>query len=293
MIVSVSRRTDIPALYTDWFFHRLAAGEVQVPNPMNPAQVRCVSLRPDDVDGFVFWSKHPAPMMDRLEDLGDIPFYFQYSLNPYGADIEPGIPSLERRIETLLRLSDRIGPDRVTWRYDPILLNSTWTPARHEEQFGAMATALAGAARSCVFSFVDRYRKNSKALTRLGIQAWDEPGMDDMARRLSEAARATGLRLETCAEPLDLSTYGIGHAACVDASRFGRFRSGPDRNQRPACGCSPSVDIGMYDTCTLGCVYCYANAGREAGLRAFRAHDPEADRLSRPRIPADDSTPPI
>jgi hypothetical protein len=293
MIVSVSRRTDIPALYTDWFFRRLAAGEAMVPNPMNPAQVRRVSLRPDDVDGFVFWSKHPAPMLNRLEALGDIPYYFQYSLNPYGADFEPGMPPLARRIETLLRLTDRIGPDRVTWRYDPILLNDTWTPARHEECFGAMAAALAGAARSCVFSFVDRYRKNAAALARLGIRSWDEASMCDMARRLSNAARPMGLRLETCAEPLDLSKYGIGRAACVDASRFGLRRTGPDRNQRPACGCSPSVDIGMYDTCTLGCVYCYANAGREAALRAYRAHAPAADRLSRPRIPEDGSTPPI
>ncbi|NLN46151.1 MAG: DUF1848 domain-containing protein [Clostridiaceae bacterium] len=292
MIVSVSRRTDIPALYSDWFFQRLAAGEARVPNPMNPAQVRRVSLRPDDVDGFVFWSKHPAPMLSRLNALGDIPFYFHYSLNPYGTDIEPGIPSLERRIETLLRLSDRVGPDRVTWRYDPILLNPVWTPALHEERFGKMATALAGAVRSCVFSFVDRYRKNSATLVRMGIQGWDEPGMRDMARRLAEASRATGLQLETCAEPLDLSAYGIGHAACVDAARFGLRRAGADRNQRPACGCSPSVDIGMYDTCTLGCVYCYANAGRDAALRAFRSHDPCGEQLSC-RIPADGSTPPI
>ena len=220
VIVSASRRTDIPALYADWFFNRLAAGEVRVPNPMNPNQVRLVSLRPEEVDGFVFWSKNPAPMLDRLPLPGGTPFYFQYTLTPYGPGIEPGSPDVDGRIATMLRLAERIGPDRLTWRYDPVLLNPVWTPDRHEEAFGMLSHALRGAVRQCVFSFLDRYRRIEGALLRLGVSPWTTEGMRDMAGRLARVASETGLALETCAEGIDLSALGIGRASCVDAVRL-------------------------------------------------------------------------
>ncbi len=280
MIVSASRRTDIPALYADWFFNRLAAGEVRVPNPMNPKQVRLVSLRPGDVDGFVFWSKDPARMLDRLPLPDRTPFYVQYTLTPYGPGIEPGTPEVGRRVETMLRLADRIGPDRLTWRYDPVLLNPDWTPERHEEAFGQLTQALRGAVRQCVFSFLDRYRKIEGALLRLGVSAWTPEGMRDMAERLARIAAETGLALETCAEEIDLSALGIGRARCVDAVRLTGRAGRKDPNQREACGCSASVDIGMYQTCVLDCAYCYANSGKAAARRGFEAHDPDSPQLS-------------
>ncbi len=281
MIVSASRRTDIPALYADWFFQRLGAGWAEVPNPFNPRQSRRVSLSPGEVDGFVFWSKNPAPMLDRLARLEAYPYYFQYTLNAYGADIEPGVPPLVDRIDTLLRLADRVGPARVTWRYDPILINQDWTPDRHELCFGQIADQAAGQVEGVVFSFLDRYRKNEAALRRLGCREWTCDEMRGMAARLAAIARARGLRLSTCAEPVDLSAFGIGHARCVDGMRLTGHPVARDPHQRPACGCSASVDIGMYHSCTQGCAYCYANNSRAAALRAHQRHDPSDSRLIR------------
>ena len=279
MIVSASRRTDIPALYSDWFFHRLAVGEALVSNPVNPSQVRRVSLLPEDVDGFVFWSRYPAPMLERLRLLGDIPFYFQVTLTPYGPDIEPGLPPEKHRIDTILRLADRLGPQKVVWRYDPVFLSPSWTPERQTERFGKLVQALSGAVSQCTFSFLDRYRKIEGALLRLGILPWTDEAMRGMAGRLSRIAGEAGLRLETCAEEMDLGDLNIGHARCVDASFFGGDARRKDPNQRPACGCSPSRDIGRYDTCIHGCAYCYANAGQAAAVRRHAAHDPASPSL--------------
>ena len=82
MIVSASRRTDIPALYAPWFFHRLSEGFVWVRNPFNPHQVSRIPLSPDEVDAFVFWTKNAAPMLAQLDALRPYPFYFSSPLPP-------------------------------------------------------------------------------------------------------------------------------------------------------------------------------------------------------------------
>ena len=135
MIISASRRTDLPAFYSEWFFQRLKEGYVLVRNPFSAHQVSRIALHPDVVDGIVFWSKNPAPMMKHLSECREYPFYFQFTLNAYGKDVEPGLPSLEERIRTFLYLSEQIGPERVLWRYDPVLLNKTYTIPWHREQF--------------------------------------------------------------------------------------------------------------------------------------------------------------
>lgn len=91
MILSVSRRTDIPAFYADWFFNRLREGFFCTRNPMNANQIHKVSLNPDIVDCIVFWSKNPQPMLDRLDEIDNIygsKYYFQFTLNLYDKDME-------------------------------------------------------------------------------------------------------------------------------------------------------------------------------------------------------------
>ena len=159
MIISVSRRTDIPAFYSEWFFNRLKAGEVLVRNPMNARQISKIKLTPDAVDGIVFWTKNPAPMLDRLYLLKDYIYYFQFTLNAYGKEIESGVPSKNRFvIPTFQRLSDLIGPDRIVWRYDPIFLNETYTIDYHIYYFEKLARRLSPFTRKCTISFLDSYR---------------------------------------------------------------------------------------------------------------------------------------
>ena len=79
MILSVSRRTDIPNYYSEWFINRMKEGFLYVRNPMNIHQVSKIMLSPDIVDCIVFWTKNPKPMLDKLDALKEYKYYFQYN----------------------------------------------------------------------------------------------------------------------------------------------------------------------------------------------------------------------
>ena len=164
MIVSASRRTDIPAFYAPWFYNRLKEGYVLVPNPFNPRTVSRVGLTPDTVDCIVFWTKNPAPMLDGLERLRDYRYYFQFTLNPYGRDMERNLPALEARLGTFRRLAERIGPERVIWRYDPVLLGGAYDIRFHTGAFAALAAGLKGYTERCMIGFLDFYRHIRKVM---------------------------------------------------------------------------------------------------------------------------------
>jgi len=265
MIISCSRRTDIPAFYADWLFARLRTGFVCVRNPRNPRQVRQIALTPDVVDGIVFWSKNPAPMLNRLRELKDYAYYFQFTVTPYGRDIEPNVPDQPEVMRTFQRLSETIGPERVVWRYDPVLINRTYTAQAHLRQFEGMARMLAGFTRRVIISFLDTdYRNVRRNARQLSAETLDEQDKLALAGRFAEIASGCGMEMQACAEETDFSACGITPARCVDAAlleaQLGcRLRVRKDPNQRPACGCARSVDIGMYNTCPNGCLYCYAN----------------------------------
>ncbi len=279
MIISASRRTDIPACYADWFFHRLKEGYVLVRNPMRYHQVSKISLSPEQVDGIVFWTKNPIPMLDRLKELRSYAFYYQFTLTAYGRDIEPNIPSKnDVLIGAFRRLCDSLGPHRVIWRYDPILFSAKYTLAYHMEYFFQIAKRLQGAADTCVISFLDLYKNTEANLRGLGLQPMDDPSIRVFAAFASKTAREFGMALKTCAESISLEEYGISHGKCVDGILLDAIRGYPvkaskDQNQRPHCGCDASVDIGMYNTCPGGCLYCYANYKKDAAFTAFQSHD--------------------
>ena len=125
-VISASRRTDIPAFYGEWLLGRLRAGFVEVRNPYNPKQVKRVSLRAQDVDCLVLWTKNPDPLAGRLDELEKLcpRFYFQYTLNDYPRELEPSLASAAERIKTFTALAARLGPERVVWRYDPVIVSS-------------------------------------------------------------------------------------------------------------------------------------------------------------------------
>lgn len=282
MIISASRRTDIPACHADWFFRRLEEGYALVRHPMNPHRVSRVRLSPDVVDGFVFWTKNPLPMLDRLSLLGDYAYYFQFTLTSYGRDVEPGLPSKRDVIVPAFRkLASLAGRHRVIWRYDPVFLSRTYTFEYHVRCFERLAELLAPCTERCVISFLDFYRDTKRNMASLGLQDFSPDLQTALAARLAESARAHGLRLESCAESLDLSRFGIAHARCVDADLIGSIGGAPlqveaDRHQRPACGCAQSIDIGAYGSCPHGCLYCYAGGGRAA----VKSCDPDSPLLA-------------
>ncbi|MDE7298632.1 MAG: DUF1848 domain-containing protein [Lachnospiraceae bacterium] len=282
MILSVSRRTDIPSYYSEWFFNRIKAGFACVRNPMNPRQVSRVGLSPEAVECIVFWTKNPEPMLERLEELSAYHYYFQFTLTGYGRDVESNLPpKKERLIPVFQRLADMVGSRRVIWRYDPIIFTKIYTPAYHLKAFGQIAEALNGCTERCVISFVDTYAKNRKELQAMGALEIGEAGLTGFCRELAKAAEKNGMTVGSCAEEIDLSHCGIEHNCCIDKQLIeeitGRKLSvGKDKNQRAECGCTASVDIGAYNTCRNGCRYCYANYSSESVRRNCGSYDPES-----------------
>jgi hypothetical protein len=284
MIVSCSRRTDIPAFYSDWLMNRIREGFVLVRNPMNANQVRWISLTPSDVDCIVFWTKDPAPMLDRLHLLQDYSSYFQFTLTPYAKDIEPNLPPKQKVIDTFLRLSGKIGSHRIIWRYDPILLSKNISLNYHVDHFGSMSRLLSGYTEKCIISFMDIYRHLQGKSAQLPIRPPDESEMYAMAKDIAYIARSHNIKVETCAEKIALTDLGIDHGKCVDDRLIAEFtgmnrKVAKDKNQREFCGCVESIDIGEYNTCKHLCSYCYANLSSKKVERNVSRHNDESPLL--------------
>lgn len=321
VVVSASRATDIPAFFAEWFSNRLAQGYCAWVNPFNAHQKMYVSFA--KTRAFVFWSKNPKPLfryLPQVEDMG-IGYYFQYTLNDYDAEnLEPGVASLERRVETFLELSQRIGPERVLWRFDPLLGGPKLPPELLLERINRVADMLQGATHKLVVSFADiqAYRKVQANLGKLGAgyRELDEAEIHTICQGLVQLRQRTGLEVSTCAEDIDLTRYGITHNRCVDDDLLARlypndvalmdfigrtpalqtdlFAAAPtaakkDPGQRKACGCIVSKDIGAYNTCPHLCTYCYANASQESVLRKFARRNPNSelmlDDVVEPEVP--------
>lgn len=267
MIISASRRTDIPACFPEWVCNRIRAGFCYVRNPYSQKITR-VSLTRDDADVLVFWTKNAKPLMEKLSaiDASGIPYYFQYTVTPYGSDVEPGLKK-HGCIETFLELSEVLGKDRVLWRYDPILITEKYPAEFHAAAFAQLCEVFSEATGRCTISFVDAYRASPYRSCTLAER-------ERLADIFSATAKRFGLPLVSCAEESDLRRFGIGHASCVDKEMCEHLCKRSlwlkrDQHQRASCGCAESVDVGAYGTCNNGCRYCYACGGR-----ASAAHDP-------------------
>jgi len=300
MIVSASRRTDIPAFYSDWFMNRVRAGFCLVVNPFNTKQVSYVPLTPDKTDAIVFWTKNAAPMLKHMEELekGGFRFYFQYTLNDYPRRLEPGVPPVSQRIETFIKLSRMIGPERVIWRYDPIIVSNRTGFSFHLAKFAELCKHVAQFTRRVVVSIVDLYAKTKRNLRRLEDEGFrfaedpvNDPEVDDLLSELAKTARRYALEIATCAEKRDYTALGIPPGRCIDGDLIERLwrlhRSWKkDPGQREACGCVASRDIGANDSCLHNCPYCYATKNGELACRRNEEHDPHNRALlSNPEIP--------
>ena len=286
MIISASRRTDIPCYYSEWFLNRLREGYALIPNPRNAGRLGRIALSPQNVDCIVFWTKNPAPMLDRLAEIDEMgySYYFEFTVTAYGKDIEPNLPEKEKLIDTFQALSERVGPNRVDWRFDPIIKNDRCSVEWTAEQFQRLCAQLSGYTERCIISFVDTY-------THIKNRDWvlSRAEMLDTAARLSEIAAEYRLPVYACSEEINLGTLGIKPASCIDQSKIEqiigcRIAARKDTGQRQACGCIESVDVGAYDTCENGCAYCYATTSKETIQRRRREHDPALPLLTgRPR----------
>lgn len=272
MIISASRRTDIPAFYAKWFVNRIADGRIAVRNPMNIHQITEWRFNPDTLDCIVFWTKNAAPIIPFLKNLDEYNYYFQFTLNPYGKNIESLVPEKKLVINTFKKLSDLIGPDRVIWRYDPILFNPEIGFNYHLKYFEVLARFLEGYTNNCVISFLDVYKRIESRLRKDSIMAPEQELFTRLARNIAEIGKSTGISIKTCSESVDLSSLGIEHSSCIDKSLIEKITGKQldvkkDPNQRKECGCIQSVDIGQYNSCPHRCSYCYATFSETSTIK--------------------------
>jgi hypothetical protein len=294
MIISASRRTDIPAFYAKWFIRRVHAGYCTVPNPFNANQVSRVSLKPRDVDVIVFWTRNPAPLMPYLDELDALGFqyYFQYTILKNPKELDQNGPAFEQSLSTFQRLSQKIGPGRVIWRYDPIVFTDKTGMSFHRETYQEIAQKLRGYTHRSVISIMDFYRKTQRrfqALEENGLSIYQVQGssgnrFETLMSALARSAAENEMEIVSCAEEHDLSGFGIRAGKCIDDEYIGQtfgieVGHKKDPSQRKACGCVISHDIGMYDTCLFGCQYCYATSSFDRAKINHSQHDPESPSL--------------
>ena len=283
MIINTGGRTDTVQYYTDWLLNRFSEGYVLTRNPLFPNKVNRYELTPDKVDCVVFCSKNYKPILPRLHEITDrFHTYFHYTITAYGKDIEPGVPSVEESIQTLIELSKLVGKQRVAWRYDPVLLTKKYTVSRHIETFDKMANMLAPYIDRCIFSFVEMYKKveiNMPELIPLSAQ-----DMDELAQGLGSIAEKNGIYLQTCGTNGDYTRYNIHASGCMTLDILGKandilFKNLKHKGMRQGCHCIESRDIGAYDTCLNGCKYCYANKNPHKAYENYKYHDPASPLL--------------
>lgn len=290
MIISASYKTDIPTFYGEWFMNRLRAGYCKMVNPWNRKQISRVSLELEDVDGIVFWTKNIAPFLPHLKEVHDLGYRFvvQHTINNYPRALEYSVVDANRSVQHLREVAELYGPRTCVWRYDTIVMSSL-TPAKfHRENFSRLCADLAGVTDEVVVSFAHLYQKTLRnmdwASEEFGF-TWHDPDKEekrDLLTELVPIAKAHGMQLTVCSQP-DFVVPGAGEARCIDAQRLEEVSGRPIcaelRGGRKECGCFASRDIGDYDTCPHGCVYCYAVQKRNLAQRRYREHDPKSEFL--------------
>lgn len=284
MILSVSRRTDIPAFYSDWFYERIKEGCVYVRNPMNIHQISKIQLNPKVVDCIVFWTKNARPLFARLNEINDYKYYFQYTINPYNRELENHVPKKDNVIDTFKELSEKIGSNRMNWRYDPILMTNDINIDYHIKYFEQIAKRLSTYTQRCIISFVDNYQKTERNLKQTTARELTDSEIFLMVKELVPIAKHYGMEIQTCSEKIELANVGIEHGHCIDKDIVEellgeRIETSKDKNQRKECGCIQSIDIGEYNTCGHHCLYCYANFNKEVVEKKQAKHNSKSPLL--------------
>lgn len=285
MIISASRRTDIPAFFSKWFINRVREEYLFIKNPFNANHIKRVSLSPDNIDAIVFWTRNPKPLIPYLNELDDkgYSYYFQFTITGYPRELEQNTPHPAKAIETFIELSDKIGKEKVIWRYDPIILSKYTNVDEHIRLFDKISRSLEGKTDKVVISFADFYKKLTKNLEEIEFKniLEDKQELHRLVENFTNIAKLRNLLMETCAEVIDLDFYDIAHGKCIDdeliKTLFGlNLNLNKDENQREECGCIKSLDIGSYNTCAHGCSYCYATFSKTTVQKNKEKHNPNS-----------------
>ncbi len=286
MIISVTRRTDIPSYYGKWFVNRLKEGYVITPNPYNPTRYSKIMLNKEAVDIIVFWTKNPIPFIKYLDEIDKLgyKYYFQFTITPYDKTIESNLPDKNTLLKSFIYLSNRLGKNSVIWRYDPIIINDTLTVDYHIKQFKGMAKILKGYTNKCVISLVDDYKNVSYRMGKNPTSFMTDEKIYELAEAFSKIASENDISISTCSEKIDLSRFNITKSSCIDKDVIESILGAKidvkiDKNQREECRCVESYEIGTYNSCANGCTYCYALKNDTSSLANIKSHNPNSPLL--------------
>lgn len=279
MIINTGSRTDIPAYFSGWFYNRIHEGFCMVRNPYFPMQVTRYSLNPTVVDALAFCTKNPQPMLNRLSELTAYKTCWFVTITPYGQEIEPYVPEKERIIASFQQLAEIVGVQAMSWRYDPIFISEKYNVEFHIQSFERMARLLKGYTKQCVVSFVDLYEKTKRNFPSVKevTKAQQETLIDAMAK----IAADNHMKLHLCCENQALVRDNVDADGCMSQlvieRAIGCSLKVPKKQQaRKECNCLLGADIGMYNTCGHGCLYCYANFNQETVAQNRELHDPKS-----------------
>ncbi|OWT32664.1 hypothetical protein BGI41_06530 [Methanobrevibacter sp. 87.7] len=283
MILNVSSRTDIPSFYSKWLLKRFKEGFVYVKHPMYPDKISKLELNNNLIDCIVFCSKNYKPLLNDINKItNNFNTYFYYTITAYDKEIEPKVPSINKSIDTLIELSNKVGKERVSWRYDPILITEDYTIKTHIKAFEYIASKLAPYIDRCVFSFVDMYKKLEKNMPE--IIPLNQKDKNEIAKNIGHIAKKYNFTIQTCATDYDYTKYGIEKASCINLNLLGKannikFKDLKHKGQRPGCHCIETRDIGEYNSCLNGCKYCYANKTPKKAIHNYKFHDKDSPLL--------------
>lgn len=278
MIINTGSRTDTVQYYTDWLLKRFEEGFVYSRNPLFPNKVTRYELDPKVLDCVVFCSKNYEPILDRITKITDkFNTYFHYTITAYGKDIEPNVPTIDESIETLIKLSEIVGKQRIAWRYDPILLTNKYTKEVHYKTFDYMAERISPYIDRCIFSFVEMYKKLKTNMPEIIL--FSEEDKNEIAQNIGTIAKKHNLIIQTCATVENYEQYGILQSGCITSNILGNannitFKNIRHSGNRPRCNCIDNRNIGDYDTCPNSCKYCYANQNPQIAIENYKKHNP-------------------
>ncbi len=277
MVLNTGSRTDIPAFYSDWFYNRIKEGYVLSRNPYNPIQITQYRLNPEVIDMMVFCTKNPSPMLDELSMLKAFDMFWFVTITPYGKEIEPYVPPKELVIKYFQELSGKIGKGRVSWRYDPVFITNRYSVGYHIRQFEHMAEELSDYTEQCVVSFIDLYEKTKRNFQ--GVRRVTKEEQEKLIDAFSKIAKKWGLQIHLCCESTELIRENVDADGCMSRAVLekalgARLNVPKKKAARNECSCLLGTDIGAYNTCLCGCLYCYANYDRETVLKNRKLHNP-------------------
>ena len=287
MILSVGMRTDIIGFYLEWFLNRVNDGYVLVRNPYNMHHISHYEITPEVIDLLMYCTKNPRPLVNHLKSnpnskLWNFRSLYHVTITPYENDLEQSVPKITYVIQAVRELSEIVGKNKVVWRYDPICLTEKYTVEYHYEQFDRMASLLSGFVEVCIISFVDFYERTKRNAPFLNVISKGE--QEKMVIQLNEIAKKYNMELRLCAEDLDFDKLGVSKLGCLELSDLERIydirlKDIKETFPREQCRCLPARDIGAYNSCPHGCLYCYANEDKEVVIRNGKLHNPNSPLL--------------